>query len=121
MHTPSGDRDIPLAHLIFLGERLTNCCWVTYPFCFQIHEFYEEFEEARSILRAYRNKNPDNPNAHRLLYEHLQRHWQQCEEVSAQEESLSCLKVSHATCNAPVHKILVYKLRDWCAAFRLSH
>ena len=70
-------------------------------FCLQIHEFYEEFEEARSVLRAYRAKNPDNPNAHRLLYEHLQRHWEQCGEGSVQEEIVSCLKVSGAGVSYP--------------------
>lgn len=74
---------------------------MTIPFCLQIHEFYEEFEEARSVLRAYRAKNPDNPNAHRLLYEHLQRHWEQCGDGSVQEEIVSCLKVSGAGVNYP--------------------
>ncbi|KAL8610970.1 hypothetical protein ACOMHN_042586 [Nucella lapillus] len=39
----------------------------------EIREVYGEFDKAKELLSTYREKNPDNPNAHKFMYEHLTR------------------------------------------------
>ena len=47
---------------------------------FQLHEFLEDPETARQVLCSYVDKNPDNPNAHLMLYKFYERHHHHGEE-----------------------------------------
>ncbi|XP_076463724.1 uncharacterized protein LOC143295923 [Babylonia areolata] len=58
----------------------------------EIHEFYGEFDQARDLLWKYRDKNPDNPNTYRFMYDYLTRNAAQLDdEVYVSVESLDCL------------------------------
>lgn len=43
----------------------------------QILEHYDKLEEAEALLRSYKEKNEDNPNAHKFLYSFaVRQQWQ---------------------------------------------
>ena len=59
----------------------------------QIHTYYEEYEEAHKLLITYKEKNIDNPNADRYLYELLTQFKEKFISPSYQQEVNSYLKV----------------------------
>ena len=84
---------------------------------FQIHKFYNEFDEADILLRKYQDKNPDNPNAYRLLYEYLSSNSEHFDEAHVNQQSRSCLKVGCVVSVMAVRCISYYFIIQKCFFF----
>lgn len=72
----------------------------------QILEHYDKLEEAEALLRSYKDKNEDNPNAHKFLYSFaVRQEWQK-------PARIDLLKVSFGiTCTCIISYYLSIKLQ----------